>query len=107
MVEAREKHEAIDSLFARIQPTVYERSAARRCSAERSGLVEKKKTVKERSTTIICMAAVVQASQTTHAPPSQAWPAYSNRQATPDYHAPSVFTSNTLFNCMSCVFNRM
>ena len=52
----------------------YGRSTARSCLAEHSGLGRKENTVKATSTTIICMLAVVQASQTT----------------------PSVFTSNTL-----------
>ena len=42
----------------------HERSTARSCSVERFGLVEEN-TVKARSMTIICMPAVVQASQTT------------------------------------------
>ena len=39
-VKTRKPYEAIDSLFTGIQPTVYERSAANRCSPERSGLVD-------------------------------------------------------------------
>ena len=43
----------------------YERSAARSCLAECSGLVGKENMAKARSMTVICMPAVVQTSQTT------------------------------------------
>ena len=51
-VKEREKHEAIDGLFAGIQPNVGE-ICCQNCSAERSGLGRKENTVKARSTTII------------------------------------------------------
>ena len=63
MVKAREKNEAIDGLFAGIQPTV----GGIHCQKLLSGLFwfgRKENTVKAKSMMIICMPAVVQASQT-------------------------------------------
>ena len=58
------KHEAIDGLFAGIQPTVGEL----RCQKVLGGTFQfgrKENTVKARGMMIICMPAVVQATQTT------------------------------------------
>ena len=63
-IKACEKHEAIDGLFAGIQLIVRE-IRCQKLLGRMSHFGSKENTVKTRSTTIICMPAVVQTSQTT------------------------------------------
>ena len=63
-IKACEKHEAIDGLFAGIQPIVRE-ICCQKLLGGTSHFGSKENTVKTRSATVICMPTVVQTSQTT------------------------------------------